>query len=428
MASHGVARTSGSRTEEQRQRDLDKIQEYRSLEDQARQQIANGQYNQDTFQLTSKLLRPNPEYYTIWNVRRRCLISGLLSKPSVGSLPSKALPSTSVIDIPIPSSAASLLSSSTETPQAPDSRTTGKSGTTLELGPDESDTSDVLQQKQARDAQVLRAELDFTIPLLMEFPKCYWIWNYRLWILQQAIVRLRVAMARGIWKEELALVGKMLTRDRRNFHAWGYRRHVVEQLESPALDGQSMVEAEFEYTTKMIRGDLSNFSAWHNRSQLIPRLLDERNLGDDLRKVFLDKELDLVHEALDVGPEDQSVWFYHQYLVLGLVDRTGQQTIAPSLTLEDRKSYLVREIIAIKDLLQDYLDIKWIYEVLVENTIALSHLGNHLLEAKTQQDVATWLQKLRELDPMRNGRWNDLEKDVSCAQSLAASQSGAETS
>lgn len=136
---------------------------------------------------------------------------------------------------------------------------------------------------------MLRSELGFTVPLLMEFPKCYWIWKYRSWLLQQAIERLDPPVARRIWEEELGLDTKMLTKDRRNFHAWGYRRTVVGYLESAALNGKSMVESEFEFTTKMIRVDLSNFSAWHNRSKLIPRLLDERGADDNARETFFDE-------------------------------------------------------------------------------------------------------------------------------------------
>lgn len=83
-------------------------------------------------------------------------------------------------------------------------------------------------------------------------------------------------------------MSKMLIKDRRNFHAWGYRRTVVATLESEVLDGKSMVESEFAYTTKMINGDLSNFSAWHNRTNLIPRLLDERSADDEARQKFLE--------------------------------------------------------------------------------------------------------------------------------------------
>lgn len=140
----------------------------------------------------------------------------------------------------------------------------------------------------AQEAEdVIRSELLFTVPLLMEHPKCYWIWNYRMWTLERSTTLLSTQCAKSIWQEELGLITKMLQRDRRNFHAWQYRRYVVSQLES--LGGQSMTEPEFEYTTTMINRDLSNFSAWHNRSQLIPRLLKERNVDSTTRKAFLEQ-------------------------------------------------------------------------------------------------------------------------------------------
>ena len=89
------------------------------------------------------------------------------------------------------------------------------------------------------------------------------------------------------------LASKMLSLDSRNFHGWGYRRTVVRALESPKISSSgctdSLVEQEFEYTTKMINTNLSNFSAWHNRSKLIPRLLDERQTDKKARQKFLDE-------------------------------------------------------------------------------------------------------------------------------------------
>ncbi|KAL2185009.1 protein prenylyltransferase [Thermothelomyces heterothallicus CBS 203.75] len=364
---HGIARTSRVRTEEQRQRDLERIAKYRELEDQVRAHIRRGEYTPEVFQLTSKLLRLNPEYYTIWNARRRCLISGSFSRPSAGSSCSKASSNPALNEEP---SAA-----------------------------------------EAQDLSIIKSELTFTIPLLLESPKCYWIWSYRLWILQQAIARLRPALARRIWEEELGLASKMLGKDRRNFHAWGYRRHVVQQLESATLEGSSMVEAEFAYTDKMIfNTDLSNFSAWHSRSKLIPRLLDERGADEAARRAFLDNELSQIRNALNVGPEDQSLWYYHQFLILNIVEPEKHPSMTRGFTREDRVAYLRREIDEIKDLLEDYEDVKLIYEGLFEYTLYLCQLEERQPDETERADLAAWLGKLKQLDPMRNGRWADLER------------------
>ncbi|KAI0596901.1 hypothetical protein F4775DRAFT_274808 [Biscogniauxia sp. FL1348] len=371
MASHGVAQYNrAARTAEQRQQDLDKIDKYRQIEDSIRSQVRQGAYDTTLFQLTSKLLRLNPEYHTIWNVRRRCLVSSLLSKP-----PSE-----------------------------------DQSGATAEAGVDANADTDT-------DTDILQSELAFTVPLLIEFPKCYWLWGYRKWILEQAILRLPTPVATAIWEGELALDSKMLTKDRRNFHAWGYRRYLVARLETPELRGKSMVEDEFAYTTKMIRVDLSNFSAWHNRSRLIRRLLDERGADDKARSAFLEAELDQIREALNVGPEDQSLWYYHRYLILQLIYRSKESTIVPGLTIGERIPYIEREIEDIKDLLEDYKDIKWIYEALLEYTLALGRLRQESQSTsgggdQQDDDLQTWLAKLRKLDPMQAGRWDDVEREL----------------
>lgn len=123
-------------------------------------------------------------------------------------------------------------------------------------------------------------------------------------------------------------------------------------------------------------------------------------------------ELNIIREALNVGPEDQSLWYYHQFLVLSLVERADRSAIAPHLTTEQRKSYIDRELDDIKDLLEDYVDIKWIYEALIEYTAAVSQITGQPLDQDQQQDIAQWLQKLVKLDPMRNGRWDDLRKEL----------------
>ncbi|RYP19671.1 hypothetical protein DL767_009605 [Monosporascus sp. MG133] len=410
MASHGVARTVRTRTEEQRLRDLARIETYRDVENQVRAKIAANAYDDPAlFQLTTKLLRLNPEYYTIWNVRRRCLISGLLCRRSDGSWPSRASPSTSPSATTRPSSEPSSPSSSAVTPLNPSSPTTGQSGTTVD---EETATTTTREEQQESDGNIIQSELAFTIPLLLESPKCYWIWNFRRWVLSQATLRLAPPVARKVWETELGLASKMLTKDRRNFHAWGYRRYVVANLESPALQGKSMAEDELAYSRKMISGDLSNFSAWHSRSRLILRVLDERCADDKARAQFLDKELALVKEGLNVGPEDQSLWYYHQFLISQIANCEDRNTIAPALALDERIAHLRREIDDIKDLAKDYVDIKWIYEALLEYSVALARLEERAGRNGEREDLQVWLEKLRALDPMRKARWSDVEKQL----------------
>ena len=144
---------------------------------------------------------------------------------------------------------------------------------------------------------LITADLSFLLPLLRKFPKCYWIWKYRLWLLHEASRLLSPTTTRQLWEKELSLVSKMLSLDSRNFHGWGYRRTVVGALESfpppPSSEDEtnasSMTESEFAYTTQMIETNLSNFSAWHRRSKLIPKLLDERKASDAQRRDFLDR-------------------------------------------------------------------------------------------------------------------------------------------
>lgn len=186
--------------------------------------------------MTSKLLTLNPEYYTIWNYRRLILQHQLNQQASL-SPGNEAQPHYKIIS----------------------------------------------------------NDLDFLIPLLRKFPKCYWIWKYRLWLLEEASSRLPVADSHRIWQQELGLVGKMLNLDSRNFHGWGYRRVVISGLEiiQSNLNEPAVVftEDEFKYATRMIESNLSNFSAWHTRSKLIPRLLNERQASNLERVAFLEKGL-----------------------------------------------------------------------------------------------------------------------------------------
>ncbi|GFF37302.1 hypothetical protein IFM46972_05172 [Aspergillus udagawae] len=379
----------GERSEEALQQELRKIQKYQALDRLVRDkvgfetpvrisclsssiphnkrqksdeacQIAGHDYTPETLQKISELLSSNPEYYTVWNYRRRVLQHEFN------------------------------LASSNDSEEA----VTGQI------------------------AALIKNDLQFLIPLLRKFPKCYWIWNYRMWLLDEAKRLLPRAVALKFWQEELALVGKMLSLDSRNFHGWGYRRFVVESLENLAPEDQevrSMAQGEFEYAKKMIGTNLSNFSAWHYRTKLIQRLLSEQSASDETRKKMLDDgiaELDLIHRAL-CDPYDQSLWFYHQNLMCAFDPSLSDQTMAPNLSNDERLEYLRKEIDEIQDMLDGAEDCKYIYQALIDCALLARKVGGTMSSAD-KENILSWLSELKKLDPLRCGRWLDFEKSL-CA-------------
>ena len=202
----------------------------------------------------------------------------------------------------------------------------------------------------------------------------------------------------------------MLALDSRNFHGWGYRRQVVDEIEK--LSAQSMAESEFEYTTKMIKTNLSNFSAWHYRSQLIPRLLVQRQAQSEQRKKMLDEEFELITRALYTDPYDQSLWFYHQYLMSTLDEANHQSvSILDPCTNGDRLHYLEQELENVKEMLDGAEDCKYIYQALLEYSRRYLEVeaGNRKV---TTMEMKEWLEELRKIDPLRKGRWADLESSL----------------
>lgn len=330
-------------------------------------------FSHTTFQLTSALLQQNPEYYTIWNYRRILLLDVFERELN---------PTASASPLPEDTVAAN---------------------------------NDNLTPAQREISLLIKEDLHFLIPLLKQYPKCYWIWNHRSWLLATATEHLPATQSAELWQGELSLVSKMLALDSRNFHGWSYRREVVGELERLGNEGKSMSEEEFEYTTKMIKTNLSNFSAWHNRSQLIPRILEERAAGTVERREFFDQEFELITRALYTDPYDQSLWFYHQYLmsILDPSSPTNSSTYARNnailspVTNADRLHYLEQELDSIREMLDGAEDCKYIYQALLDYSGRYLEVdaGNKKI---TTQEMSGWLEELRRLDPLREGRWRDL--------------------
>lgn len=217
--------------------------------------MANGEYNDATLALISRLLVKNPEYYTLWNHRRRILSSSHFSIQMKPLLP-------------------------------PHTGADGSEASAVSTTPLDTGTPPNNEQQATVDLRltpILSSELKSLLPLLRSFPKCYWIWEYRKWLLTQSQTLLSPAAANVFWQGDLSLVSKLLAADGRNFHAWEYRRFIVDSIEALRLAADPdksrdaelrklRCETEIAYTTQMIKKDLSNCSAWHYRSVLLPQM------------------------------------------------------------------------------------------------------------------------------------------------------------
>lgn len=116
--------------------------------------------------------------------------------------------------------------------------------------------------------------------------------------------------------------------------------------------------------------------------------------------------------GLNVGPEDQSLWYYHQYLMLNVGENPSGRAIAPEMTVDERAECIAQEIENIKDLLEDYEDVKWIYQSLLEYTLLRHQLAKTSLSPEEKNELESWLAKIRGLDQQRSGRWTELANEL----------------
>lgn len=184
------------------------------------------------------------------------------------------------------------------------------------------------------------------------------------------------------------------------------------QLSDPDIPPEetSMTRSEFDYTTRMIGTNMSNFSAWHNRGKLIPKLLDETAADDAQRKRMLDDELDWLLKAFYTDERDQSLWFYHQYLICAFSPTLAPQTMTPNLSPDTRIQYIEAEIEKLADMLDGAENPKWIFLALLQLSLVYKRVRNTW--PAQAQARGEWLEWLRAKDPLRSGRWRDLAKEL----------------
>ena len=122
-------------------------------------------------------------------------------------------------------------------------------------------------------------------------------------------------------------------------------------------------------------------------------------------------ELDLIHEAL-IDPRDQSLWFYHQFLMTTFHPDTSTDSIAPDLSMADRGRYLEEELEYVLEALDGAEDVKWVYLSLIQIACSYRAVSQNWPASADADQVQTWMQELKKLDPKRINRWEDWSRRI----------------
>ena len=73
----------------------------------------------------------------------------------------------------------------------------------------------------------------------------------------------------------------------------------------------------------------------------------------------------------------------------------------------------MQEVESVREMLDGAEDCKYIYQALLECSRQYLRLVAGIEKAEvTREEMKGWLEELRKLDPLREGRWKDLERTL----------------
>eukprot|EP00922_Rhytidocystis_sp_ex-Travisia-forbesii_P057300 GHVS01084896.1.p1 GENE.GHVS01084896.1~~GHVS01084896.1.p1 ORF type:complete len:452 (-),score=77.86 GHVS01084896.1:402-1757(-) len=320
----------------------------------------------DTLQRLENATDMNAEIQSLWNLRRKVLISRWRPKLTTSGVEANE-------------------GENEQSDMVAVEQTRGAEGTAAEGTAAVESTSLI---DSAITAMV--KEMGYTARMLRICPKVYTVWFQRLWCLKQLLLLRLCAGKNGpegrdaaeiCLREELSLCEEFFSHDDRNFHCWNHRQFLCTVLQAimqlgEHTHGNHMNESERveasglasllynkkfpgtnilqlsprflsslwkgsrsatveklneAFSRRAVEASFSNFSAWHLRSGLPQEL------------VSVEEELQLVRQGLYTEPNDQSLWHYYWWL---LFDRTRAKT--GHFQADGNQGEMARELLSVE--------------------------------------------------------------------------------
>ncbi|KAI0928853.1 hypothetical protein AcW2_004724 [Taiwanofungus camphoratus] len=286
---HGVKRVQYSREalEARKRREQAKLKEYLALTEDVLTKKKNKDWSKGAFDLTTRVLHVNPEFYTIWNYRRNILLRGIFPNCSASE----------VNDI----LSDDLSLTTTHLKQHPKVYWIWNHRRwCLESVPDgPSDTEPDGWRKANWNKELFVVE-----KMLDADARNFLAWNYRRYVLSSMPVQ-QTELA------ELAYTTRKIEANFSNFSAWHQRSKVLSSVwEAGKLDCNRSREEEFELVKNAMYTDPDDQSVWIYHRWLVGR-------GDDHE--MLKREIFSIHELLDEQPDSkwcmESLVFYERLLL-----------------------------------------------------------------------------------------------------------------
>ncbi|KAI0737062.1 rab-protein geranylgeranyltransferase, partial [Irpex lacteus] len=286
---HGVKRIRYSREalEAKEQRDKAKLKEYLALTDDILARVKEEDYSREAFDLTTRMLRINPEFYTVWNYRKTILLKEIFPKSTpqqINEALGEDLDMTTAFLKQHPKIYAIWNHRRWCLERVPD-------------GPTESDPNGWRMANWKKELYVVEKMLDVDA-------RNFHAWNYRRYVLASMPVRRSE-------QSELDYTTRKIEANFSNFSAWHQRSKVLSSLwESGKVDPNKSRVEELELVRNAMYTDPFDQSVWIYHRWLIGE-------GDDAS--VLQAEISSIQELLDEQPDSkwcmESLVHYKQLLL-----------------------------------------------------------------------------------------------------------------